>query len=56
MVLRNSSIFLTKCDLALVEFVGGGIEKGKDIVIYKRDDFGFDEYIGVQVKKKNRDP
>jgi hypothetical protein len=39
-----------------VEFVGGGIEKGKDIVIYKRDDFGFDEYIGVQVKKIKATP
>lgn len=34
-----------------VEFTGGGIEKGRDIIVYNKDSFGFDEYIGIQVKK-----
>lgn len=34
-----------------VEFSGGGIEKGRDIIIYKKDELGDNEYIGVQVKK-----
>jgi len=35
-----------------VEFSGGGIEKGRDLIIFKKCDTGlFDEYISVQVKK-----
>jgi hypothetical protein len=41
---------------ARVEFTGGGIEKGRDIIVYKKDDFGFNEYIGVQVKKIEATP
>ena len=34
-----------------VEFSGGGIEKGRDIIVYKKDEFGDNEFIGIQVKK-----
>ncbi|MCI2963147.1 hypothetical protein MO387_08605 [Shewanella sp. N2AIL] len=39
-----------------VEFTGGGIEKGRDIIVYNKDSFGFDEYIGIQVKKIKATP
>ena len=34
-----------------VDFVGGGPEKGRDLLIYHRDPLGDARYIGVQVKK-----
>lgn len=34
-----------------VEFVGGAVEKGRDILIEDIDGFGLTEYIGIQVKK-----
>jgi hypothetical protein len=39
-----------------VEFTGGGIEKGRDILVYKKDEFGFNDFIGVQVKKLKATP
>lgn len=39
-----------------VEFSGGGIEKGRDIIIYKKDELGDNEYIGIQVKKQKLTP
>lgn len=37
-------------NLDRVEFVGGGPEKGRDIIIHNIDSLGFPEIIGVQVK------
>jgi RNase H-fold protein (predicted Holliday junction resolvase) len=34
-----------------VDFIGGVQEKGKDLIIFKKDAFNFHETIGVQVKK-----
>ena len=34
-----------------VDFVGGGAEKGRDIIIYKKDEFNDYEIVTVQVKK-----
>lgn len=39
-----------------VEFSGGGIEKGRDIIVYKKDELGDNEYIGIQVKKQKLTP
>jgi len=40
-----------------VEFSGGGIEKGKDLIVFKKCDTGlFNEYISVQVKKSKLTP
>ena len=41
---------------ARVEFTGGGPEKGRDIVIYRKDPLGFDDFIGIQVKKIKATP
>lgn len=39
-----------------VEFTGGGIEKGRDIIVYKKDELGFNDFIGIQVKKIEATP
>jgi len=39
-----------------VEFTGGGIEKGRDLIVYKKDELGIEDYIGIQVKKLKATP
>lgn len=34
-----------------VDFSGGTTEKGRDIIIYKQDEFGINDFIGIQVKR-----
>jgi hypothetical protein len=39
-----------------VEFTGGGIEKGRDLIVYRKDALGKNDYIGIQVKKVKATP
>ena len=39
-----------------VEFTGGGIEKGRDLIVYKKDELGINDFIGIQVKKLEATP
>jgi hypothetical protein len=39
-----------------VEFTGGGIEKGRDLIVYKKDELGIHDFIGIQVKKIEATP